>query len=890
MYVETRQGHSIKTPFKADAMSNTKKLRLDLPLVLPDASDAHDRCVLRLADALKGRNGIDEVHIVGIDSGSPQLCVHYDPDSMTLGRVRELVQSTGAEISSQYAHLAFRAKGSLLARSARRTADELRRVPGVLEADVAASGALRIEYDRSRVSQQDLIATLGSLGVSGEVVSWTSAVNEPTAATAAPAAANDDAMEEKSKDAHDHAAHKGHEHKAQGKDHSDHGHGEAGGHAGHDHKDGLLGEKTELIFALLSGSLLLVGWLISKGDFAAAWVPTALYVGAYFFGSYFTVKEAVENLRARRFEIDTLMLVAAAGAAALGEWAEGALLLFLFSFGHSLEHYAMGRARRAIEALAKLAPETALLRRDGSTKEVPLDELEVGEVVVVKPNERLPADGVVVVGTTSVNQAPVTGESVPVDKRPVDDAKSAIASFDKVATEHRVFAGTINGAGAIDVMVARKSDQSTMARVIKMVTEAEAQRSPTQQFTERFERIFVPSVLALVTVLMLAWLVIDEPFSASFYRAMAVLVAASPCALAISVPSAVLSGVARAARGGVLVKGGGPLENLGTLSSIAFDKTGTLTEGKPKLTDAVAAKGATDDELLTVALAVEEHSDHPLASAIVKGARERLSAGASALTASEVKSITGRGVQALVDGDAVHIGKPVLFSELPNSVMPSDVEKANADLVATGRTTMVARKGTRFLGVIGVMDTPRPVAGKVMAQLRELGIERLIMISGDNQQVADAVAKSVGLTEARGDLMPEQKVDAIKDLRSAHGKVAMVGDGVNDAPAMANATVGIAMGAAGSDVALETADVALMADDLAQLPFAVGLSRSTSRVIKQNLWVSLGVVAVLIPATIFGLKIGTAVLFHEGSTLLVVANALRLLAYKGKGDSGTAKS
>ena len=872
-------------------MSNSKKLRLDLPLVLPDVSEVHDRCVLRLTDTIKGRSGIDEVHIVGIESGAPQLCVHYDPDSMTLGRVRELVQSVGAEISSQYAHLSFRTKGSLLARTARRIAAELRRVPGVLEADVAASGSLRIEYDRSSVSQQELVEALGALGISGDVIPWSAPLPGP-AAKVPPlrAAANDAAVDEVKKDAHDHSAHKGHETKERDEDHSGHGHGEAGGHAGHSHKEGLLGEKTELIFALLSGALLLIGWLISKGDFAAPQVPTALYVGAYFFGGYFTVKEAFENLRARRFEIDTLMLVAAAGAAALGEWAEGALLLFLFSFGHSLEHYAMGRARRAIEALAKLAPETALLRRDGSTKEVPLADLEVGDVVVVKPNERLPADGVVVVGTTSVNQAPVTGESVPVDKRPMDDAKSAIASFDKVAAEHRVFAGTINGAGAIDVMVARKSDQSTMARVIKMVTEAEAQRSPTQQFTERFERIFVPSVLALVAVLMLAWLVIDEPFSASFYRAMAVLVAASPCALAISVPSAVLSGVARAARGGVLVKGGGPLENLGTLSSIAFDKTGTLTEGKPKLTDAVAAKGATDDELLTVALAVEEHSDHPLASAIVRGARERLSAGAGSLTASDVKSITGRGVHAQVDGDTVYIGKPVLFSELPDSAMPSDVEKANADLVASGRTTMVIRKGTRFLGVIGVMDTPRPVAGKVMAQLRELGIERLIMISGDNQQVADAVAKSVGLTEARGDLMPEQKVDAIKDLRAAHGKVAMVGDGVNDAPAMANATVGIAMGAAGSDVALETADVALMADDLAQLPFAVGLSRSTSRVIKQNLWVSLGVVAVLIPATILGLKIGTAVLFHEGSTLLVVANALRLLAYKNKADSGTEKS
>lgn len=656
-----------------------------------------------------------------------------------------------------------------------------------------------------------------------------------------------------------------------------------GEHANHDHASGgPFGEKTELIFAILAGAFLATGWLLGWRDIGPAWLPTALYAMAYLFGGWFTAKEALENLRARRFAIDTLTLVAAIGAAALGKWAEGALLLFLFSIGHSLEQYAMGRARKAIEALAELAPDTALVRRGGSTQTIPVAELQLGDVVIVKPNERLAADGVVVVGTTSVNQAPVTGESVPVDKRAAEDAKAALAAFDKLGTEFRVFAGTINGSGSIEVMVARRAEQSTMARVVKMVTEAQAQRSPTQQFTERFERIFVPSVLVLVGILLFAGFVIDEPFAATFYRAMAVLVAASPCALAISVPSAVLSGLARAARGGVLIKGGGALENLGSLTSIAFDKTGTLTEGKPRLTDAVAAPGATEDELLAVALAVEEHSDHPLASAVVVGARERLEGRVKPATVADVKSITGRGVQALVDGQTVHIGKPILFSELPDSALPAAVDDANQQLVSNGRTTMVVRQGSRFLGVLGVMDTPRPVAAQVMAELRELGIKQLIMISGDNQQVADAVAKTVGLTEARGDLMPEQKVEAIKKLRAEHGKVAMVGDGVNDAPAMANATVGIAMGAAGSDVALETADVALMADDLAQLPFAVGLSRRSSRIIKQNLWVSLGVVVVLIPATIFGLGIATAVLFHEGSTLVVVANALRLLAYRGK--------
>lgn len=889
-------------------MSESVKLRLDLPLVLPDVADANDSCVTRLLDTLSGRPGLIEAHVAGRESGSPQLCIHYDPATLSLTRVRELANSVGAEITSRFAHLVLRTGAPLHARGARGAADSLRGIPGVVEAEVGVSGAVRIEYDRSVLSEDVLLARAAAFGVRG--------LASARVAAAAPAFKEPGTHVDPAQPVSVVSGHaggdRGHDHAGKGKDHhNDHnrdanpvqaeqvrldtanrdhaGHDHAegkGDHAGHDHSHGgPLGEKSELIFAVLAGMLLLAGWLIERAGAGPGWLPTACYVAAYLFGGFFTVKEAFENLRARRFEIDTLMLVAAIGAAALGKWAEGALLLFLFSLGHSLEHYAMGRARRAIEALAKLAPETATVRREDRTEEVAVGTLQVGDVVVVRPNERLPADGVVVVGTSSVNQAPVTGESVPVDKRPADDPKAALAAFERVGPENRVFAGTINGSGVIEVMVARRSEQSTMARVVKMVTEAEAQRSPTQQFTERFERIFVPVILALVVVLLFAWVVIDEPFAVSFYRAMAVLVAASPCALAISVPSAVLSGVARAGRGGVLVKGGGPLENLGTLTSIAFDKTGTLTEGKPKLTDAVAAEGASEDELLSVALVVEEHSDHPLASAIVTGARERLADRVKPLTATDLKSITGRGVQAQVEGELVHIGKPVLFSELADSALPAAIEQENAKLVAAGRTTMVVRKGARFLGVLGVMDTPRPVAAQVMAELRALGIERLIMISGDNQAVADAVAKSVGLTEAKGDLMPEQKVEAIKELRKAHGKVAMVGDGVNDAPAMANATVGIAMGAAGSDVALETADVALMADDLAQLPFAVGLSRSTSRIIKQNLWVSLGVVAVLIPATIFGLNIGTAVLFHEGSTILVVVNALRLLAYKVDGKA-----
>ena len=642
---------------------------------------------------------------------------------------------------------------------------------------------------------------------------------------------------------------------------------------------GFLGANTELIFALACGALLGIGFAVEKlVSGAPGALPMACYIAAYGFGGFFTAREALENLKHREFEIDTLMLVAALGAAALGEWAEGALLLFLFSLGHALEHYAMGRAKRAIEALAELAPDTATVRRDGRTLEIAVEELVVGDTVIVRPNERLAADGFVIKGASAINQAPVTGESIPVDKSPVSDPARARERPDSIDAASRVFAGTINGGAVIEIEVTRRSDETALAKVVKMVSEAETQKSPTQRFTERFERFFVPAVLITAVLLLFAWVVVDEPFTDSFYRAMAVLVAASPCALAIATPSAVLSGVARAARGGVLVKGGAPLENLGSLKAIAFDKTGTLTEGRPQITDIVAVDGVTDQELLAVAVAVEAMSDHPLAQAIVRDGRERLDEQTLPV-ATDLRSFTGKGVTAKIDGDTVWIGKAEMFGVDGVPALGRAAKDAIAKLREAGRTTMVVRRAGRDLGAIGLMDTPRASAKAALAKLHKLGVSRMIMISGDNQKVADAIAREVGLDEAWGDLMPEDKVAAIKKL-AGEDKVAMVGDGVNDAPAMASATVGVAMGAAGSDVALETADVALMADDLAHLPFAVGLSRGTRRIIRQNVFVSLGVVAILVPATIMGLGIGPAVMMHEGSTLLVVFNALRLLAYR----------
>ncbi|HEY1072056.1 heavy metal translocating P-type ATPase [Brevundimonas sp.] len=833
-------------------MSDT--VRLDIPVLLPEAPDASDACIQRLISRLSGAPGLSQVHVTGTD-GAAQLCIHYDAALLSPADVRRKAVQAGAEISRRFGHLVGWVEGVRHARHARTLEAAMAEEPGVLEAALDASGAVRLEFDQAKTSQDLLRQRLAAHGLSFSPAPLP-ARPEPTA-----------------------TGEKGHDH-----DHGeDQTHGEGDGHAGHAH-GGLFGPNTELIFALAAGGALGVGFALEKlAPGLAGWIPLALFLCAYGLGGFFTVREAVENLKRRRFEIDTLMLVAAAGAAALGAWAEGALLLFLFSLGHALEHYAMGRAKRAIEALAELAPRTAHVRRGDQILETPVERLEIGDVVVVRPNERLPADGFVVSGTTSINQAPVTGESMPVDKQPVSDPAQARTRPASIASTSAVFAGTINGAGAIEIETTRKSSDTTLAKVVRMVSEAETQKSPTQRFTDRFERVFVPLVLALAFVLLFAWVVVDEPFRDSFYRAMAVLVAASPCALAIATPSAVLSGVARAARAGVLIKGGAPLENLGAIEAIAFDKTGTLTEGRPRITDIIPLEGVEERELLAVAVAVERLSDHPLAEAIARDGAQRLG-DASTRTASSLRSLTGKGVAAELDGETVYIGKPEMFGADGVAALGQSATQAVDQLRAQGRTLMVVRQGARDLGVIGLLDTPRPAARDALDRLRALGVRRMIMLSGDHQKAAEAIAGQMGLTEAWGDLMPDDKVEAVKRLR-ADAKVAMVGDGVNDAPAMATATVGVAMGAAGSDVALETADVALMGDDLSNLPFTVGLSRRTRAVIRQNLFVSLGVVAFLVPATILGLGIGPAVALHEGSTLLVVFNALRLLAYRDRGGA-----
>jgi Cd2+/Zn2+-exporting ATPase len=646
----------------------------------------------------------------------------------------------------------------------------------------------------------------------------------------------------------------------------------------HDHSS--VTSKLELAVAIGSGVFWVTGLLVGFLEWANGLLPIICFAISIVLGGFFTVGEAFHSLRQGRFDIDFLMLVAAAGAAALGNWSEGALLLFLFSLAHALEHHALQRARRSINALSEIAPDTALVKTEGNLVEVPADSLRPGDVVYVKPNSRIPADGVVKEGESAVNQAPITGESVPVEKFP---PKQAITGdFSRIPANHRVYAGTINGSGALEITVSRLPEDCTLARLIQLVREAEEQQSPTQRFADRFEKVFVPVVLVFVVLLLFAFLVIEEPFSASFYRAMAVLVAASPCALAISTPSAVLAGIARAARGGVLIKGGKPLENLGTLRAIAFDKTGTLTEGKPRLTELIPLGGNTEEAVLRAAVSVESLSDHPLAAAIVAGGKERLGADYDFPKPQDIEALTARGIRARVDGVSHHLGNRRLARELTGAEVPQEIDERMSILESRGNTVMLLLKEKEYLGIIAAMDVPRPEAKAALEALQKQGLERMVMLTGDHQLVADAVARELGISDPMGGLLPEDKVAVIEHLQRELGQVAMIGDGVNDAPAMARSTVSIAMGAAGSAVALETADVALMADKLDKLPFVVGLSRQARRIIVQNIFISLGMVAILVPLTLFGIaSMGPAVVAHEGSTLVVVFNALRLLTYGG---------
>jgi len=791
----------------------SRQTQIEVAVLLPEVADTRDACVKRLEELVGASRGIGRAHVVENSDGGAELCLHYDPDIVTLAQVERLARATGAELQDRFGHALMSLGADLSEDSGRRIEATLADLDGVLETSVnVAARSIRIEFDRERTTEVDLQAVLEDLGYGSKTR----------------AAANGDSAEDPDEDGSWYA------------------------------------QNRELVWSLASGTLLVAAWVGERWLGVGPTAAVGLYLGAYALGGFDLVRHWVSALRRGTvsLDIDLLMLLAAIGAAILGAWAEGAFLLFLFSLAHALQHYALGRARRAIKALAELAPTTATVLRDGNAEEVAIEDVSTGDIVLVRPAERVPIDGTVRQGFSAVNQAPITGESVPVEKAPGDE----------------VFAGTVNGDGSLEVVTTGIVGDRTLDRVVRLVEEAQTQKAPTQQFTDRFESIFVPivlvaDVLLIVVPPLMGW----WTWSTSFYRGMALLVASSPCALALGTPAAVLTGIAQAARNGVLIKGGAHLENLGKVRALAMDKTGTLTKGMPEVTDVVPAEGVRSEDLLRFAAAVELQSQHPLAAAVVR--RAELD-GVDPPKAGPLESITARGVRADVEGEMVTIGNLRLWKDEGVEVS-EEIRRSVASLREGGKSVMAVRRGSRWLGALGLADEARPAARDMIRQLHGLGVERIVMLTGDHELVARTIATEVGLDEVRAELLPEEKLDEIRALIEEHGSVAMVGDGVNDAPALANATVGIAMGGIGTAVALETADVVLMADDLEKLPFAIGLSRAARAVIRQNFAISLGVIALLVVATATGWAgIGFAVAVHEGSTLVVVGNALRLLGFR----------
>lgn len=622
-------------------------------------------------------------------------------------------------------------------------------------------------------------------------------------------------------------------------------------------------EKIEVAFTVINALTALTAFI----GVGLGWNPTlifGLYFVSYVTGGWFGVMASIEALKEKTLNVDLLMILAALGAAAIGQPAEGATLLFLFSLSNTLQTYAMDRSRKAIEKLLDLRPAQATVRRGSRLISLPIEQLTLGDLVLVRPGERFPIDGEVISGESDVNQATITGESMPVHKLLND----------------LVFAGTVNGTGSLEIRVTRLAKDTTLARIVKMVEDAQATKANTQQMLDTFEQKYAIFVLAAAVLLIFVpWLLLGHAFQPTFYRAMTWLVVASPCALVISTPASILSAIANGARNGVLFKGGVHLEKTATLKVLAFDKTGTLTSGKPAMTGLQTFGDMKEDEMLRLVAALESRSEHPLAKAIVQAAHAR---DLNLPPSMDFRAIPGQGVEGTVDSHHLWIGNERMFVERDVNI-PADILTKASAMQEEGQTAMFVYevKSQKFLGLLGVADTLREDAVEMIKALKAAGIEHVVMLTGDNTKVAAKIAARAGVDEFHADLLPQDKVTVLKSLQKKYGPVAMVGDGVNDAPSLATADIGIAMGGAGTDVAIETADVVLMSDDLRKIPFSINLARQARKVVWQNLTFSMAVIVLLV-AGAFGadLALPLGVVGHEGSTVLVVLNGLRLLGFR----------
>lgn len=612
---------------------------------------------------------------------------------------------------------------------------------------------------------------------------------------------------------------------------------------------------------------LIIGWLSAQVNGEDSILSILAYAVSILIGGYRLFTTGFKNLFHLEFDMRTLMTIAVIGAAFIGEWGEGATVVILFAISEVLESYSMDKARQSIRSLMDIAPKEALIHRGDKEFTVEVDDIRIDDILIVKPGQKIAMDGTVVKGLSTVNQAAITGESVPVSKT-IDD---------------EVFAGTLNEEGLLEIKVTKHVDDTTIAKIIHLVEEAQAERAPSQAFVDRFAKYYTPVIMLIsLLVAIIPPLLLDAAWSKWIYQGLAVLVVGCPCALVISTPVSIVTAIGNAARNGILIKGGIHLEEMGAIKAIAFDKTGTLTHGIPVVTDYLPQPNARPKELLTIIAALENGSQHPLASAIMKKA-EQEQLPYQFFTIDDFTSMTGKGIKGKYQGEMYYVGSPNLFDEILSNGIPSNLKETISELQNKGKTVMVAGTEAEILALLAVADEVRGNSKSVIQKLHSLGIEKTIMLTGDNRGTANAIGQHVGVSDIQADLMPQDKLAFIKELRNKHVRVAMVGDGVNDAPALAASTVGIAMGGAGTDTALETSDIALMADDLGKLPFTLKLSRKALFIIKQNITFSLGIKLFALLLVIPGwLTLWIAIFADMGATLIVTLNGLRLLRVKDK--------
>jgi Cd2+/Zn2+-exporting ATPase len=813
---------------------------------------------------------VDGIAAAELDQAGRRLTVTYDPAVVPLSVLEDHARESGLALQQQFRHATLRLEGLDCPECAGAVEHGVTHIPGVLSASVSfAAGSLYVEYDAgttdlSRVAeavgrtgyravvpgassnvvvvrvaemdcQDEVKAIEGRLRSLPGVASWQVNLLERTLRVQFdPATLQTDAILAAVRDL------------------------------------GMTPELTEraveavawrrdpvflstVVSGICLGAAMIMDW--TAPDSVLEHALHGLALGA---GGWMAAKKALRAVMARRLDMNVLMTIAVLGAIAIGQWDEAATVAFLFALAQLLETYSLERARQAVRRLLAVVPPEATVRRDGQDVRVSVAEVALGETIVVRPGERVPLDGIVRAGGSALNQAPITGESMPVEKVPGS----------------QVFAGSINGEGALDVEVTHRAQETMLARIIALVEQAQAQKAPTQTFVERFAAIYTPAVIAgAVLIATLPPLLLAEAAWPWVYRALVLLVISCPCALVISTPVAVVCALARAARAGILIKGGRFLESLGGLKALALDKTGTLTRGRPVVVEVRPFHGLDAREVLRLAASVEARSEHPLAAAILHAARERTVAWAKA---SDFRAVTGRGAYAQIDGVTYHVGSHRYMEAL--GVCNGALEAVLDELENRGETAVALSDGSRVLGVLGVADQLREGASESLGALRRLGVGPLVILSGDTQRTAEAIGRQAGADEVRAQLLPEDKVKAIQDLVRRHGSVGMVGDGINDAPALATATVGIAMGAAGTDAAVETADVALVRDDLRQLPAAVRLGRETLRIIRTNIALSLATKAAFVTLAVLGhATLWMAVAADMGTSLAVILNGMRLL-------------